>query len=240
MSLFKPTEVKTLNPSDTQYEHQAAEPTNAEWYLKEGIPGEGPRPDWLLPKYDYNMEKQAQAYPELMKVSRSDSVAPETYQLDSVSDVFDPESAYIANLTLKAKTHRLSQDAFGDMIGEFASYQKSLLPNTDEEMKKLGDNPQRRLDTVNTWATNNLTQKSIDTFGKIAYTADVIELMDEVRQKMHGLSSRIPIGQNVEPVRMESVATIDAEMQTNYARYKTDATYRQSLTDRRRQALGED
>lgn len=238
MSLFKPVDTQTPNPGDVQFEHQA-EPANSEWYLKEGIPGEGPRPDWLLPKYT-TMEAQAQAYPELMKIPRNDSSAPETYQLDSVADVFDPESAYIASLTAKAKGHKLSQSAFGDMIEEFAAYQKSLKPDTDEEMKKLGENPQRRLDTVNTWASNNLTPKSIDTFGKIAYTADVIELMDEVRQKMHGLASRVPIGQNVEPVKMESPAAIHAEREANYARYKTDAGYRASLTDRLKQALGED
>jgi len=238
MSLIKPVAPQTLNPSDVQYEHQDA-PMSSDWFLKEGIPGEGPRPDWLLPKYT-SMEAQAQAYPELMKVSRTDASAPESYQLESVADVFDPESSYIANLTAKAKTHKLSQDAFGDMVGEFASYQKSLLPNIDEEMKKLGDNPQRRLDTVNTWATNHLSEKSMETLGKIAYTADVVELMDEVRQKMHGLSSRIPVGQNLEPIKIESVSSIDAEMASNYARYKTDKAYRDQLTERRKQALGED
>lgn len=239
MSLIKPVEAQTLNPSDVQYEHHASEPANSEWYLKEGIPGEGPRPDWLLPKYT-TMEAQAQAYPELMKIPRGDSVAPESYQLDSVADVFDPESAYIANLTAKAKGHKLSQNAFGDMIEEFAAYQKALLPNTDEEIKKLGPNAQKRLDTVNTWASNTLTPGAVETLGRIGNTADVIELLDEVRQKMHGLSSRIPIGQNVEPVKLESSADIDAEMRANYARYKTDERYRQSLTERRKQALGED
>lgn len=237
MSLIKATDTQALNPSDVQYEHQDS-PTSNDWYLKEGIPGEGPRPDWLLPKYQ-SMEAQAQAYPELMKVSRTDSMAPESYQLEHVADVFETESEFMSSLTAKAKSHRLSQDALGDILGEIASYERSLAPNIDEEVKKLGDNAQGVLDRVQTWANNTLSKESMEELGKIGHTAAVVKMMDEIRQKMNGMASRIPVGGNNEPIKIETVAAIDAEMASNYAKYKTDKAYRDQLTERRARALGE-
>jgi len=223
---------------DVQHEHQAKESSDV-WYIREGVPGEGPRPDWLLPKYN-NMEVQAKSYPELMKVKSIDVQVPESYQLESVSEIFDLNNPHISAIAAKAKSHKLSQDALSDIVSEFAEYQKSLMPNVDEEIKKLGNNAQQRLDTVNTWATNHLSKKAVETLGKISYTADVVEMLDEIRQIHHGMSSRIPVGQNVEPVKIESVAEIDNEMAANYSRYKTDAVYRNNLNKRRAQALGED
>ncbi len=237
MSLLNPTEANKSLPEDVQYEHQAKSP---DWYLREGVPGEGPKPDWLLDKYNGNMEAQAKAYVDLMKVTRTDAVAPESYDLSHVADVFNPEDPRVASLTSKAKAHKVSQEVFSDLVEEFATYQKSLMPNMDEEIKKLGDNPQRRLDTVNTWASNHLSKRSLETIGKVGYTADFVELMDEIRQIHHGMKSQIPLGQNVEPVKLESVAEIDAEMFSNYAKYKTDAAYRAKLTARRAQAIGEE
>ena len=55
--------------------HQHQEPS---WYLMEGIPGQGDRPDFLEPKYK-TMAEQAKAYKELQKALGATNGAPDDY-----------------------------------------------------------------------------------------------------------------------------------------------------------------
>ena len=61
---------------------------NNEWYLDEGIVGQGNRPEYLEPKYKSVVE-QAKAYKEARKALGAMSGAPETYDLSAFDEFID-------------------------------------------------------------------------------------------------------------------------------------------------------
>ena len=211
----------------------------SQWFLDDVTPGTGARPEWLDAKFK-SVKDVVQSYKELEKRLGSNHGAPETYDPKEYGEMF-AESPLLPNLTNKAKELKLSQETFEAVLSEFATYQKSLMPNIDEEMKKLGENPQRRLDTVNQWATNNLSPKAIETLGKISYTAEVVELMDELRQMHFNTASRVPTGaQAQEKFKVLTSAEVEAEMHANYPRYQADPSYRAEISRKFAQAIGEE
>ena len=234
--LIQPVASETV-PHGTQTDH--AHQHEDAWFLDEGVPGPGSRPEWLDQKFK-SVKDVVHSYKELEKRLGSNAGAPETYDPKEYAELF-AETPLLPNLTNKAKELKLSQETFEAVLGEFATYQKSLMPNIDEEMKKLGDNPQRRLDTVNQWATNHLSEKAIETLGKISYTAEVVELMDELRQMHFNTSSKVPTGsQAAEKFKPLSVSEVEQEMQSNYKRYTDDPNYRAEIQRKFAQAVGEE
>lgn len=211
---------------------------SAEWYIDEGIPGPGPRPEWLEPKFKH-MKAVTQSLKELERKLGSYST-PESYDFSSFGDDLNVESPIIAQLTNKAKAHKLSQESFNDIVGEMVNYHKSLMPNMDEEIAKLGDNPKHRLNVVDNWVSNNLSPKAAETLGRIAYTADVVEMIDEIRNKFVSLSSKVPVGQEALPVaKVITKEEVLAEMRDNHKRYYEDEYYRNEISRKLGQAMGE-
>ena len=224
-------------PSQADHAHQH----ESQWFIDENVPGPGSRPEWLDPKFK-SVKGVIESYKELEKKLGGSQSVPEKYDVEDFKEMYGEDSPFIANLSARAKEHKLSQEAFKGVLSELSTYQKSLLPNTDEEMKKLGDNPQRRLDTINQWATNHLSEKSLNVLGQISHTADVVEMIDELRQLHFKTSSQVPTGSslNTEKFKPLSVAEVETEMQQNYARYQSDAAYRHEIQRKFAQAVGED
>lgn len=211
------------------------------WYWDENVPGVGARPEWLKEKYGKVVD-QAKAYIDAEKrLGASDTVAPDEYELSDYSESLDLENPHIVDLKNKAKELRLSQEALKNLIDPIVKYQQSLLPNVDEEIKKLGDHAQTRINTVNTWATNHLSEKAVETLGKISHTADVVELIDEIRQLHFQTQSRVPTGnQGQQKIVMVTAESVQNEIVQNYARYQNEPAYRMELQNKLKQALGED
>jgi hypothetical protein len=215
--------------------------TDAEtWFWAEGVPGEGEKPEWLKAKYGNIVSKQAEAYPALERM-QGQTKAPDEYEWGDFSNEFDLENEHIVELTNKAREMKLSQEGFNTLVGQFSKYRDSLMPNVDAEIAKLGQHAQAKIDTVNTWASNHLSDETLETLGKYSETADFINAIDEIRQLHNQTQSQIPTGVEIQSkVHVESVEDIDEEMIANYPKYKQSAAYRNELHLRRQRALGED
>jgi len=209
------------------------------WYWDDEKPGDGERPEWLDAKFK-SIKDLAASYKELEKHKGLNVQVPEDYDLNDYAELMDLESPHIANLKNKAKELKLSQDAMKQLVDGFANYQKSLIPNTDEEIEKLGPNAKVRIDTINRWASNHLSEKSLDTLGKISSTAEVFDLMDELRSLHVQTASKVPTGHAPVKAEIESITDIQNEMINDYARYERDPKYRQEITRRLAVATGED
>lgn len=211
------------------------------WYLDEGIPGTGNRPDWLESKYN-KVSDQAKAYKEVeRKLGAQSSAAPEDYEWGEYANNFEIENPHMSDLKNKARELRLSQEAFQQLIDPIAKYQQSLMPNTDEEIKKLGEHAQAKINTVNTWATNHLSDRALETLGRISQTADVVEMIDEIRQLHHQTMSKVPTNMtNISKAVVISPESVQQEIVTNYAKYQEDPRYRQEMQMKLKQAFGED
>jgi len=216
----------------------ATEAVDTGWFWDEGRPGEGDRPEWLKSKYS-KVTDQAKAYIEAEKYI-GNGKAPESYDLSDYSDYFDLESEHIAELSANAKDSRLSEESLKKILEPIKKYHESMMPNVDDEIKKLGDHANARINTVNTWASNNLSEKAMDTLGRVSVTADVFELFDEIRQ-LHATSSRVPSGSEAASEhKMISVIEVEGEIKANYARYKSDPKFRAEIQAKLQLALGDD
>lgn len=219
---------------DRATDHQA----KPEWWLAEGIPGQGPKPEFLDDKYQ-NLAEQAKAYKEVRKALGAQAGAPEAYDFGAFIDEIDVNNAAIKDFMVYAKENRISQDAFSRTLKTFAEYDKSRQPNIDEEIKKLGEDGPKRIETVQKWAENNLSQKAMKTIGEIGTKADVIELLDELRQYQHHMSVVLPTGDEAATqFKPLSKAEVQEEMIANYDKYKKDARYRAEISAKFEQAVG--
>ncbi len=207
------------------------------WFIDEGVAAPGDKPEWLDPKFK-TIKAAMQSLKELER--KLGGTAPESYDTSKFSDAFDEGSEILSKLTSKAKSHRMSQDTFSDIVGEIAEYHKSLMPDTSAEIAKLGENPQRRLDTINQWISNNVSASAAEAIGKVAYTADFIEALDEIRQLHASATSKVPLGQQAQSAsKILTLGEVRAEMEANYGRYKSDPFYRESIKQKFAQVVGD-
>lgn len=212
---------------------------DAAWYLMDGVPGTGERPDYLEPKYK-TLAEQAKAYKEARKALGALSGAPENYTLEEYKELINPENAHIKDFMGYAKTNRFSQDAVNEIMKTFVGYQKSFTPNLDEEKAKLGPDADKRLDVINQWASNHFSEKSMETLGKISTHAEVVELMDELRNIHMNSSSKAPTHVDTEAsYKPMTRDTVRNEMMANYPKYLADANYRAEITRKFSQVIEE-
>ena len=212
----------------------------ANWYLMDGVAGVGEKPEYLSPKYK-TMAEQAKAYNELHKTLVNTAGAPEQYELGEYEQYIPVTDPHMQKLMNFAKTNRFSQDAFKEIVGTLVEYEKSKAPDIDAEIAKLGVDGAKKIATVQTWAENTFSQEALDTIGKIAKNADVINLLDEMRQYVHHNASQPPgSNQAGEPFTRLTVAEVEAEMKSNYKRYTSDPRYRAEIQAKFKQAVGEE
>jgi len=85
-----------------------------------------------------------------------------------------------------AHTNGLNQGAFNEMMGMYVAAQLGGLPNKAEEMGKLGENAQARVDRVDMWAGKNLSKEAYATI--IEHTTDsaMVKAMEEVMKIAKG------------------------------------------------------
>jgi len=208
------------------------------WYLAEGIPGQGSRPDYLDDKFS-NLAEQAKAYKEVRKALGAQTGAPESYDFGEYKDILDLNNDHLKDYLNYARENRLSQDAFSRTIKTFVEYDRSRAPNLDEEIAKLGPDGAKRIETIQTWASNNLSDKSLETIGKIGTRADVIEFLDELRQYQHHQSTVLPTSDDAAAAfKPLTKGDVEAEMIQNYDKYKKDARYRAEISSKFEQAVG--
>lgn len=231
-------------PPTEQTEGQAQEQTNSsessQWYLEDGIPGVGERPQWLEAKFK-NVKELATSYKELEKFKGVNKSVPEDYDWGDYKELFDVENEHLADLKNKAKELKLSQDEFKNILDPLAAYHKSLMPDVDAEIAKLGDHAQNKINTVNTWASNHLSDKALETLGKISHTADVFQLMDEIRQLHYQTVSKVPTNMQAQSkVDVITPEQVQEKIVNNYDLYQKDSAFRAKMQQELQQALGEE
>lgn len=213
------------------------------WAWGEGIPGSGPKPEFLSEKYK-TVAEQAKAYKELEKrLTAGDGKVPDNYEFGDLASVVDSANPHIQEFINTAKEARLPQETFNKVLNSLVEYERSQLPNLDAEITKLGEGAHAKIETVKRWAANNLSQEACDTLGAIGNRANVIKFVDELRQlSLH--TSSMPPGSS-EPganfVRLTK-EDIDKELSTpvNAKRYLEDSGYRQEIQNKLKIIYGED
>ena len=209
------------------------------WWVDEGMAGQGPRPDYLQPKYK-SLAEQAKAYNEARKSLAAMTGAPDSYALDDFKDHIDIESPPLQEFLKYAREQRFNQEAVATTVKHIIDYEKRKVPDENEEMAKLGTDGPKKRGIVDQWAKNTLSKESQDAYEALPKTADVIKFMDELRQKSIASMSNPPAanGASTQNFKPMNEAEIRQEMRDNYEKYQNSPQYREEIRRKLEQVLG--
>lgn len=197
------------------------------WWIDDGVPGIGQKPDWLSDKFK-SVADLSRSYSELEKRVGS---APENYDFTK-SKFLDGEYAPFKELQELAKNRRVPQDVMDKVIDSMDRYLSEFTTDENEEFTKLGDNAKERLTTLDNWAMANLSTESYQALTANLRNADSIKALEELRSKMMTGSSTIPNGNDQGVSNAPNMADLQEELNTNLEKYKTDSKYRAELQAR--------
>ncbi len=222
----------TKNDIDTASSHES------DWLYADGIPGVGVRPDYLESKYK-SVADQARAYKEAQKLIGSNASAPEAYDFSDVLEHIDQDNPHIQELITHAKEARVQQDTFGRFMKKFVDYDKSRQPDVNAEIAKLGTDGAQKITTLQNWIKNTLSPESAKALGELPVKAEVVKMLDELRQKYTHTQSKVPTdADKAATFKVLTVEDVEAEMMQNYKRYQNDPGYRAQITAKFEQAVG--
>ncbi len=237
------TEPTMANIGQSQQEQAVDRATDhipdADWFWAEGVPGVGPRPEFLQPNFK-NLSEQAKAYPELRKTLGAQKGAPDEYEFGDLQPHIDRENPVIQDFLIYAKENRLSQDAFAKTMKTYVDYEQSKRPDPDQEIAKVGPDGMQKVNTIQNWVKTNLSKESASALDALPVKAEVIKMLDELRQLHAKTLSKVPVGdhaiQDFKPLTRQE---IENEMYQNRQRYMEDASYRAQITAKFEQILGD-
>lgn len=196
------------------------------WFIDEGIPGPGQRPDWLPEKFR-SVAELSKSYSELEKRV---GIAPDKYDF-SKSRYLDPDYVPFQELQDLAREKRVPQDIFDKMLESVDKYMDEFSISQDDEMKKLGDNVPERIATLDNWAKANLSRDGYERLSGSLTNADSILALEEIRGKFMSNAVQVPTDNGEIPGAV-TVDEMKKELATNIQKYSTDESYRKDFSRR--------
>lgn len=194
------------------------------WWVDEGVPGTGDRPEWLGDKFK-SAADLARSYSELEKRVGN---APENYDF-SKSKYIDPEFASFKDLQEYAKSKKVPQDVMDKMLESVDKYFDEFNYDPNEELQRFGDNAKERLTTLNNWAKANLSEESFVALTSNLRTADAVKALEELRNKVMTNNTVVPSGNDVSGTGAPNLKEVQEELNNNLDKYKTDPKYRKEI-----------
>ncbi len=201
--------------------------TPPSWFMDEGIPGVGERPQWLNEKFKTAADL-AKSYNELEKKVAQ---VPEEYDISN-SKFLDSDYEPIQDLLKLAKDKRVPKDVIDKMVDSIDKYMDEFSIDYSEETVKLGENAKERLTTLDNWAKANLSEDSYVALTSNLKTAQAIKALEELRGKMMSGNPVVPNGNDSSSTNVASLDDLRAELSSNLDKYKSDPKYRDDLRAR--------
>lgn len=170
-------------------EADASEPgAKTGWMLSEGVNGDGDSPDWFKSSKYKTVSDQAQAYAGLESKLGSFTGAPEDgYKVELSEDLgysIPDDDPLLNQFGDWAKEAGLSQDAHSKLLNIYVENTLGQMENTnvEEEVGKIGDNAQQRIQDVTHWGQANLDEREYATLQAMATTAEGFHLIEKLKQ----------------------------------------------------------
>jgi hypothetical protein len=153
-------EVTPLEPTPAK-PATAANQSEPEWFLAEGVKGTGKAPEWYKADKYKTVDAQAKAYGELEKRMGAFTGAPKEgkYEFklpENLEGSLDKEHPLLQGFEKWAAEKQMSQEGFNEVLGMFAEYEASLVPDKAEIKAALGENAEARVQATAAWAKANL------------------------------------------------------------------------------------
>ena len=123
--------------------------------------------------------------------------APESYEFSLSEELaengveLDPDNPLISKFTEMAKESNMSSEMANQLVNMFveSQYADSLSSGEAEEariaeeMTKLGENAQRRVDNINNWAKANLSPEQVEGLSEAAGSANAVQAIEALIAK---------------------------------------------------------
>jgi len=199
------------------------------WYIDNDQPGSGSRPDWLPDKFK-SVSEMAKSYHELEKKF---GTPPENYDI-ARSKYLDPDYVPFGELQQLAKEKRVPKEVIDKMVDSFDKYLDEFSDDGEDEFKKLGNNAQERITTLNNWAKANLSKDAYDSLKTELRTANSIKALEELRGKIMSTNPHVPNGNDGQTPSTASIQDLQNELSNpaNLKKYKEDEKYRKDYQGR--------
>lgn len=211
-------------PEDSGTTEKAGTETPS-WYWDEHTPGQGERPQFLPEKYK-SVADVAKAYKELE--SRL-GTAPKEYDFSRGEGWIEPEYEPFQKMAEFARSKHVPQEVMDNFLDTVSMYLDEFRTDLDEEKSKLGENASQRLQILNSWAKANLSEKAFGALTTGMRTAEQIEALEEIRNKMIGNNTIVPGGNDAVQGGGPTLEEYRSELNANYTKYKTDPAYRKDM-----------
>ena len=167
----------TEQTSDTLLDQ--AEPTlgEGEFFLSDGIKGNGDMPDWYNSNKYKSISEQAKAYSDLEKKFGGFTGAPKD-GYESPEGI-ESDDALLSELNEFAAKTNMSQDAYNDAWQLLSAQDQAVnAVNQEDELAKLGDNAHTRIKTVEGFMKNNLSPEVYEEARELVTDANSIKLVE--------------------------------------------------------------
>ncbi len=197
------------------------------------------RPDWLLDKFN-SAEDQAKGYSELyksyskktddlrqeIKAEVSENYAKELGVPDDIEGYEYPEGWEKPDETIDntlrswAKENNIGADAFQSLIKDVYSQTQT---NVEQEIGKLGEKAQTRIDAVNKWIGKNIDEKHYGTIRKVMSDAAGVEFFESMIKSTASSGfapDDVGSSQTSKPLTRENIRNMQAD-----ARFGEDTDY---------------
>lgn len=220
------------NEAETQdVSRETLEPEQPKWYIAENIPGPGDRPEWLPEKFK-TVEALSKSYQELEKMHGH---VPEQYELDN--HVIDPAYGPLQDFAEFAKQKKVPKEVVDKALETFDKYTQEFVDDPNEELSKLGENAQKRINLVGNWVKATLPAEDAKSLLKGVRTAEQIKALENLRRNTMSNEANVPAGNEGSSNQRLSVEDVRQEMKKNYERYKQDPKYRDEIKQKFEQAV---
>ena len=200
-------------------------PGEPSWWIADGVPGNGARPEWMPEKFK-SVSDIAKSYSELEKRVGS---APKEYDTSKGESWLDPDYAPFQDMLDLAKSKHVPQEVLDRMFDSVGKYLNEFARDDNAERAKLGDKAEERLNVLDNWVKSNFTPETYAALVNSMSTADAVIAIEEVRSKMIANATSIPNSNHESTGSMPSLQDIQSEMNKNLEKYKTDPTYRREM-----------
>ena len=197
--------------------------------------------DSVLESYN-NLESRFGAFtgaPEAYEFSLSEELAEKGINLDL-------ENPLITQFQEMAKESNMSQDMANQLVnmfveGQYADVlgaQEAEESRVAEEMSKLGDNAQQRLNNIENWARANLNKEQAEGLAEMATTAASVQAIEALIAKSRNAPMNNEEMNNVSQISQQELQALQfAKDDNGNRRMATDPEYRKMVQEKMAQAF---
>lgn len=225
-------------------EKPAVNQDESDWFLSDGVKGEGKAPDWYRADKYKNVGEQAKAYAELEKRMGAFTGAPKDgkYEIklpEELDGSLDTEHPLLQTFQKWAGEKQMNNEAFNEVVGMLAAYEAELAPDPATIKAELGDDADTRIRNVAQWAKANLALDQYETLRQATAgpnAAAVFQTFETLIAKSRQPRTAkpgadVPAGQ---PTGEAAINAAQAKVGPDGKRlYETDAAYRNMVEQMR-------